>query len=79
MRLTREEYTIISDAIREYVAVTFDLTMGSVATDQFIQFLEEDIVGIYEDHAIEKVRTLVEEKAWSMDEDIRALKAVKRK
>ncbi len=77
MTLSREEYVKATDAIRGYLETEFDLEIGSVATDQFVKFLEEAVIHLYEDQAIEQVRQLVEEKSWSVDEDIRALKGVK--
>lgn len=78
MTLNKEEYIKVTDAIRGYLETTFDLETGSVAIDQFVKFLEENVIHLYEDQAIEKVRQLVEEKAWSVDEDIRALKGIKK-
>lgn len=79
MTLNRDEYVKATDAIRGYLEIEFNLEIGSVATDQFMKFLEENVIHLYEDQAIEKVRQLVEEKAWSVDEDIRALKGIKNK
>ena len=79
MTLNRDEYVKATDAIRGYLETELDLEIGSVATDQFMKFLEENVIHLYENQAIEKVRQLVEEKAWSVDEDIRALKGIKNK
>ena len=79
MTLNRDEYVKATDAIRGYLETELDLEIGGVATDQFLKFLEENVIHLYEDQAIEKVRQLVEEKAWSVDEDIRALKGIKNK
>lgn len=78
MKLKKEEHNRVIDALRSYLETEFDLELGSVAADQFLTFLEQNVVDAYENQAIEEVRQLVEEKAWSMDEDIRALKGVKR-
>lgn len=73
LKLPKEQKQQILSSLQDYMDSEFDVQMGQIAAESFLDFITKELSPYIYNQAISDARKLVEQKMAAMDEELDAL------